>query len=222
MNISLNPVEVRVLGCLLEKQVTTPDAYPLTLNSLLIACNQKSNREPIMHCDEASVMGAVQGLLDKTLATFFRAGHSRAAKYSHRLHERVFDEFNFSKQQRAILCVLFLRGPQTLGEIRIRCARSHDFADLAAVTTVLKELEDNPNGPYVQLLPRYAGQKEARYNHLFCGEIEEYAQAIIDTSPGNIEAIHPQILALEEKVSELSQTVESLERRFNNFIKQFD
>jgi uncharacterized protein YceH (UPF0502 family) len=146
--------------------------YPLTLNSLLSACSQKSNRDPVMELEEVEAMDALDGLIEKTLASIYQSARNRMAKYQHRLHQRVFDEFNFSTPELAVLCVLFLRGPQTLGEIRTRCARVHEFSNMDAVLEVLKELEENSHGPYVTMLPRQAGRKESRYAHLFCGEVE--------------------------------------------------
>ena len=221
MKLVLSNIEVRVLGCLVEKQATTPDIYPLTLNSLKAACNQKSSRDPVMDLEESTVMTALDTLMGETLASLYQSGRSRTAKYQHKLHHRAFDEFNFSTPELAVLCVLFLRGPQTLGEINSRCARIYSFADLDSVASVLAALEDNEYGPYVKSLPRRAGRKEARYTHLFCGEIDEPDTSEIDGqvihSPGDAAQ---QDLQLE--VGELKERLATVEQRLEDFIKQFE
>ncbi len=221
MKLILTTIEVRILGCLIEKQATTPDVYPLTLNSLLSACNQKSNREPVMELAESEVLEALDSLKEHTLASVYVSGRSRAEKYQHKLHHRAFADFDFSTPQLAVLCALFLRGPQTLGEIRSRCARIYDFADLGSVVSVLKELEDNENGPYVCLLPRQAGRKESRYGHLFCGAIEETNPAL---SAGQVSSAvaNSQQGNLQEEISQLKERLHSLEQRFDEFVKQFE
>jgi len=169
LNFHLTPIEVRILGCLIEKEATTPDAYPLTLNSLLTACNQKSSREPVMELISNDLVTALDCLIDKTLVSTWKSGHNRMAKYQHKLRHRVSDKFNFSGPELAVLGVLFLRGPQTVGEIRTRSSRIHDFDSLEAVVGILTALEANPDGPYVTMLARQEGRKEPRYAHLFCG-----------------------------------------------------
>lgn len=220
MNLTLSAIEARILGCLIEKQATTPDVYPLTLNSLVLACNQKSNREPVMNLDETDVMSALDTLAEKTLASTWQSGRSRIAKYQHRLHQRAFDEFNFSRQELAVLGLLFLRGPQTAGEIRTRCARIHEFPDLDAVIEVLKELEAHPDGPYVTMLARRPGHKESRYAHLFCGEVEEYA-APEPTAQANSSG-HTRLEEMEQEITELSERLLTLEQRFAEFVEQFE
>jgi uncharacterized protein YceH (UPF0502 family) len=223
VDLTLSAIEVRILGCLIEKQATTPDVYPMTLNALLTACNQKTNREPVMNLAEDEVLAALDSLIDKTLAALYQtsqAGRSRVAKYQHRLSQRAFDEFNFSVPELAVLAALFLRGPQTLGEIRSRCARIHEFPDLEAVNSVLGELESNPHGPYVKMLPPQPGRKEPRFSHLFCGDVDEG----ITTASGS-----PQHGSAGTGVEELSRQVEaledrllSLEQRFSEFVEQFE
>lgn len=223
MDQTLSAIEVRILGCLIEKQATTPDVYPLTLNALLTACNQKTNRDPVMNLDEGDVLAALDGLIDKTLAALYQtsqAGRSRVAKYQHRLYQRAFDEFNFSMPELAVLAVLFLRGPQTLGEIRSRCARIHEFQDLAAVSEVLNQLESNPHGPYVKTLSPQPGRKEPRYAHLFCGDVDEIATAatganLRESSGADLEDLSRQVAALQDRI-------DTLEQRFNTFVEQFE
>lgn len=221
MNITLSATEVRILGCLIEKQATTPDTYPLTLNSLQLACNQKSSREPVMELDASDVMEALDSLTEKTLASTYQSGRSRMPKYQHRLHQRAFDEFNYSKPELAVLCLLFLRGPQTPGEIRSRCMRIHEFADIDAVTEALKELEENPDGPYVVMLPRQAGRKESRYAHLFCGDVDEAVLQAAASPAGNA-GNSATTGALEQEVAELREKLLELEHRFDTFVEQFE
>ena len=223
MDLSLSAVEVRILGCLIEKQATTPDVYPLTLNALLTACNQKTNREPVMNLEESDVMAGLDGLIDKTLAALYQstqAGRARTAKYQHRLYQRAFDEFNFSMPELAVLAVLFLRGPQTLGEIRSRCARIHEFPDLEAVNEVLQGLENNPHGPYVKMLSPQPGRKEPRFAHLFSGDIDESTTA---TGGGaRLDAGGTEIEELSRQVEALQEQLRNLEQRFNEFVEQFE
>lgn len=221
MNLTLDSVEARILGCLIEKQATTPEVYPLTLNSLQLACNQKSNREPVMTLEIPEVEAALEMLIDKTLASCFQSNRSRMPKYQHRLHQRAFDEFNFSTPELAVLGVLFLRGPQTTGEIRSRSARIYEFGDLDEVNTVLSGLEENPDGPYVRMLTRQAGRKESRYAHLFCGEVEDDPPAASATHPVAAGGVS-RVGQLEQQVVELSAKLETLEQRFDSFIEQFE
>jgi uncharacterized protein YceH (UPF0502 family) len=221
LELTLSAIEARILGCLIEKQATTPDVYPLTVNALLTACNQKSNREPVMDLVTSDVVTALDSLIELTLASRYQSGRSRMAKYQHRLHQRAFDEFNFSMPELAALCVLFLRGPQTQGEIRSRCTRIHEFPDLEAVNEVLKELEENPDGPYVKMLARQAGRKEPRYAHLFSGDVEEFAepaQGGHSSSAGN----DSRLEELELDIRELEEKLFALEHRFEEFVKQFE
>lgn len=217
MKFNISPTEVRILGCLIEKEATTPDVYPLTLNNLLTACNQKSNREPVMELDTDDLMTALDNLIDKTLASTWKSGRNRMAKYQHKLRHRVSDEFDFSLPELAVLGILFLRGPQTVGEIRSRCARIHEFENLEAVADVLATLEENPDGPYVKMLARQEGRKEPRYAHLFCGEPEEVAGFERAASGGN-----SRVEAIELEVSELKSALHDLEQRLAEFMKQFE
>jgi uncharacterized protein YceH (UPF0502 family) len=193
----------------------------MTLNSLLGACNQKTNREPVMELGESELVEALDGLVEKTLASTWQSPRNRTVKYQHRLHQRVFDEFNFSMPELAVLAVLFLRGPQTLGEIRSRCARIHEFQDMEAVTEVLKGLEQNTHGPYVAMLPRQAGRKESRFAHLFCGEVES-GGAIDGELAASPAGGGSRIDELEREVTELREQLGKLEDRFEEFVKQFE
>jgi len=222
LKFNISPVEARILGCLIEKEATTPDVYPLTTNSLLTACNQKSNREPVMELDTDELMTALDSLIDKTLVSTWKSDRNRMAKYQHKLRHRVSDEFNFSLPQLAVLGVLFLRGPQTVGEIRSRSARIHEFDNLGAIASVLQNLEQSSDGgPYVTMLARQEGRKEPRYAHLFCGDIDETtlpaAGVERSASSGN-----SRLDGLEREVSELKSELHGLEQRFEEFRKQFE
>jgi uncharacterized protein YceH (UPF0502 family) len=219
VELIITPVEARILGCLIEKQATTPDVYPITLNGLLTACNQKTNREPVMNLSEAELLEALDSLIEKDLASTYRATRNRTLKYQHRLHLRAFDEFNFTTPELAVLAVLFLRGPQTPGEIRARCSRIHEFPDIDGVTDVLQDLESNEYGPYVTRLPREPGRKEHRYGHLFCGEIEADA-AFAGTEKAG--AGTSSRSSLEQEVQELRERLLALETRLEAFVQQFE
>ena len=221
MDLLLTPIEVRILGCLIEKEATTPDVYPLTLNSLLTACNQKSSREPVMELTADDVIAALDNLIEKTLVATWTSGHNRTPKYRHKLRDRISDKFDFSLPELAVLGVLFLRGPQTVGEIRSRSNRIHEFESLDAVADVLKALEANPDGPYVNMLARQEGRKEPRYAHLFCGEPEEIAPPGSEPGRGTPGA-NARVESLEHEVSELKSALEDLEQRLEHFMKQFE
>src|SRR5512142_3176847 len=178
MNIVLNDVEVRVLGALIEKDITTPDYYPLSLNALINACNQKSNREPVMELDENGVRDALESLKEKRLAGPAGGADSRVTKYEHRLQE----VFNFDRRETALVCVLLLRGPQTPGELRGRTERMYRFETLDDVQSGLQKLMDR-QPPLVRVLPRQPGTKESRYMHLFSGDVAADYVAPSTTTP---------------------------------------
>jgi uncharacterized protein YceH (UPF0502 family) len=217
VNIVLSDVETRVLGCLVEKEITTPEYYPLSLNALIHACNQKSNRDPLMSLEEDAVRGALRALGEQTLARS-ASGDSRVAKYEHRLA----DTFNFTRPETAILCELLLRGPQTPGELRSRAERMHPFEDLSVVQSTLKHLMER-EPPLVKLLPRQAGNKEARYAHLLSGDVE-----VLEAPPPREGAVsgsaaeNARMGGLESEVAGLRQEVADLKRQFAEFRKQFE
>lgn len=217
MNIVLSDLEARVLGCLVEKEITTPEYYPLSLNALLHACNQKSNREPLMNLEEDAVRHALRGLGEHALARS-ASGDSRVSKYEHRLA----DVFNFTRPETAILCELLLRGPQTPGELRSRAERMHPFEDLSVVHTTLKHLMER-EPPLVKVLPRQAGNKEARYSHLLCGDVEvRETPAVKESALTSSTAEKERISQLESEVAGLHKEVSDLKRQFADFRKQFE
>jgi len=231
VNTLLNDVECRVLGSLIEKEITTPEYYPLSLNALANACNQKSNRDPIMTLEEAAVRQALHSLDGQSLVRSVSASDSRVTKYEHRLQEA----FNFYRHEIAILCVLLLRGPQTPGELRTRAERMHPFDDLSAVQSSLQHLMKR-EPPLVKVLPRQPGTKESRYAHLLSGDPD---------SPGNVESfetkleakkslaavsadgeriahLEEEIASLRKEISDFHTEISDLKQQFAQFKKQFD
>jgi uncharacterized protein YceH (UPF0502 family) len=220
MNIILNDVETRVLGSLVEKDVTTPDYYPLSLNALVNACNQKNNRDPVMHLQEDSVQDALSTLQEKRLAGPTSSADSRVTKYEHRLQEA----FNFTRGETAVLCVLLLRGPQTPGELRGRTERMHRFEDLTEVQSTLQRLMQR-DPPLVRVLPRQPGTKESRYKHLLAGDVEDaadVAQALSSAFVASNSHDIDRITHLENEVSDLRKEVADLEQQLASFRKQFE
>jgi uncharacterized protein YceH (UPF0502 family) len=205
MNIELSQNEARVIGCLLEKEVTTPDQYPLSLNALTNACNQKTNRDPVVELSEAVVQQTVDALMKKYLVSDKSAGYGgRVTKYKHRFCNTEFGSLKFSKQEFGIICVLLLRGPQTPGELRARTNRLCEFADSEQVEATLKNLMAREDGPFIARLARAAGARESRYAHLFSGSIEsvEESAAPVDMAPG--------AGGLSQRVSQLEEWVQQL------------
>ncbi len=197
--------EVRVLGTLMEKEATTPEYYPLSLNALLNGCNQKSNRDPVVSYDAEVVQGALEGLRQKRFVLFV-TGNGRVDKYA----QRISEELNLGRRESAILCTLFLRGPQTLGEIKDRSERMFAFGDLAETERVLEKLADWEGGALAKKLPRQPGQKEARYAHVLSGEpvIEAAGEG------GNVAAAPSRLTQLEQEVHALRLELDELRKRF--------
>ncbi len=215
MNIELSPVEARVIGCLIEKEVTTPDYYPLTLNSLTAACNQKSNREPVMALSDTDVQQAVDGLIARRLVSDESGFNSRASKFQHRFCNTEFGDLKLSKQEKGITCCLLLRGPQTPGELRTRTNRLAEFSDVKEVEAVLEKMASREEGALVVKLPREPGKRESRYMHLFSGEVdvESFATAAAPVQGGDnerIEALEAEVSGLKEELAELRALVEQL------------
>jgi uncharacterized protein len=213
MNSLLTVVEVRVLGSLVEKEITTPDYYPLSLNALMNACNQKSNREPTMELDEDEIRQALHGLEEKKLAGRARGSDGRVTKYEHWMQEA----FNFTRGEVAAICVLLLRGPQTPGEIRSRSDRLFHFDELSDVQATLQRLMEREPA-LVKVLPRQPGTKEARYAHLLSGDVEAFEAPSTAASASAITGKEERISALEEQVatlqSEVAEIKQHLERLF--------
>jgi uncharacterized protein YceH (UPF0502 family) len=216
-NLLLNDTEVRVLGSLIEKDITTPDYYPLSLNALVNACNQKNNRDPVMTLDEGTVRDALSSLQEKRLAGPAGGADSRVTKYEHRLQE----VFNFDRREIAVLCVLLLRGPQTPGELRGRTERMYRFETLDDVQSTLQRLTDRQPS-LVRVLPRQPGTKESRCMHLLAGDIAALPEPEIaaETVPAGNSDRH-RIAALEAELSSLKQEVELLRRKLTEFTEQF-
>src|SRR4051812_19125920 len=211
----LTEIEIRVLGALIEKDVTTPDYYPLSLNALVNACNQKNNRDPVMTLDEGAVRDALQTLQEKRLAGPASGADSRVTKYEHRAAE----VFNFTRGETAVLCVLLLRGPQTPGEMRGRGERMHRFEDLDEVQSALQKLMQREPA-LVKVLPRQPGTKESRYVHLLSGDVDVTEVAPSSTHRKGDD--DDRAARLEEEVSGLRTEMADLKDQFARFRKQFE
>jgi uncharacterized protein len=215
MEIVLSPEEARVLGALIEKDITTPDYYPLSLNALVNACNQKNNRDPVMSLDENTVRDALVTLQGKRLAGPASGADSRVTKYEHRIQE----VFNFTRAETAVMDVLLLRGPQTPGELRGRTERMYKFEELSDVQATLQRLMQREPS-LVKMLPRQPGTKESRYAHLLSGDVEgfgappEIASATGAGDDGRIGRLENEVAELRREVAELREQMESFKRQF--------
>ena len=210
MTTVLTEIEARVLGSLIEKQVTTPEYYPLTLNAVTLACNQKNNRHPVTAYTENQVSQALDSLREKNLAYVFYGSTSRVPKYKHVMPEVM----HLNPAEIAVMCVLMLRGAQTLGELRGNAARLHEFSGLEEVEQTLNGLISLDSEPLVARLPRQPGQKEGRFAHLLSGEVD------VDALPAETPA--PRRGGLEQRVDALAAEVEKLKEQFEQFRKQFE
>jgi uncharacterized protein YceH (UPF0502 family) len=220
MEFALTDNETRVLGALIEKDITTPEYYPLSLNALVNACNQKSNRDPVMQLDESAVRDALAGLQEHRLAGPAGGVDSRVAKYEHRTQE----VFNFTRAEVAVMCVLLLRGPQTPGELRGRTERMHRFETLDDVQAALQKLMQR-EPPLVKVLPRQPGTKESRYAHLLSGDVsvpEPQSSAPATTAAATPATDNGRIAHLEEEVSSLRKDLAELKVQLAEFRKQFE
>ena len=203
MKYQLTAHEARVIGCLLEKQVTTPEQYPLSVNAVVTACNQKTNREPVMSLSESDI----QDLLD-ALVTVSGFGN-RVTKYEQRFCNSEFGDLKLSPAEVAIVTTLLLRGAQTPGELRSRAQRMYDFSDMAEVESVLETLATRDDGPFVARLPREPGKRESRYMHLFCDDMDSLITAVEAVSPPADDLL-ARVEALEGEVAELKERLASL------------
>lgn len=213
MNIELTALEARVIGCLIEKATTTPDQYPLSLNALTNACNQKSNRDPIMDLDERAVQQTVESLMRKHLILEKSGFGSRVQKYQHRFCNTGFGSLTFTPLETAILCELLLRGPQTPGELKTRAPRMAEVNDVADVESALLNLATREDGPFVAQLPREQGRRDSRYAHLFSGDVEVPEPS---AAPDPVPRAQPQserIEKLEGLVAELRRELDELKAK---------
>jgi uncharacterized protein YceH (UPF0502 family) len=219
----LSATEVRVLGALIEKQITTPDYYPLSLNALVNACNQLTNREPVVSYDETTVVRALDGLREKRLATLFSGAEARVAKYKHTLTDALL----LTPAEIALLCVLMLRGPQTLGELRTRSERLFTFDSLPEAEETLNALAARQPQPLVAKLPRAPGTKESRYTHLLSGPVDlnvPAAERYVPLEPATlaVRAENERAVRLEQEVADLRRELVELKEQFATFRKQFE
>lgn len=221
MEYTLDKIEARILGVLIEKQMTTPEYYPLTLNALANGCNQKSNRNPVMDLNENDVDEGLRRLRDKHLVWQVKAQGSRSLKFEHNMNE----VFSFSTRELSLVCVLLLRGAQTVGELKSRTARMVEFQGLPAVEHTLQKLATHEKGPFVEKKERLPGQKEKRYAQLFCITPEEGEQnegAIAYSAREEDPSLTDRVTEMEEKVDLLTSELEALKNQFTEFRKQFE
>ncbi|MBH1890650.1 YceH family protein [Serratia marcescens] len=213
MKYELNAKEARVIGCLLEKQVTTPDQYPLSLNAITLACNQKTNREPVMDLSESEVQQLLDLLLRKHFLRTLSGFGNRVVKYEQRFCNSEFGQLKLSPAELAVIATLLLRGAQTPGELRTRTNRMHEFNDVSEVEQVLQQLATREDGPFVVRLAREPGKRESRFMHLFSGQIDEAPAALESEVDGDLSA---RVSALENEVSELKRLMQHLLAREAN------
>lgn len=209
MKYQLSAVEARVIGCLLEKQITTPEQYPLSINGVVTACNQKTNREPVMNLSEHEVQDVLDELVKRHYLRTVSGFGNRVTKYEQRFCNSEFGDLKLNPAEVALITTLLLRGPQTPGELRGRAERMHRFNDMAEVETALELLATREDGPYVVRLPREPGKRESRYMHLFSGDVQTLVNVVEAVSPQE-ESLAARVEALEEEVADLKQRLDSL------------
>ena len=209
MKYLLTAQEARVIGCLLEKQVTTPEQYPLSLNAVVTACNQKTNREPVMSLDDNTVQDLLDELVKRHFLRTVSGFGNRVTKYKQRFCNSEFGNLRFSPAELALVTTLLLRGAQTPGELRMRAARMHEFTDMAEVESTLETLASREDGPFVVRLEREPGKRESRFMHLFSGDVEGDASAPSQVEPCS-DGLTARVEALENEVAELKQRLDSL------------
>ncbi|MEM6051134.1 DUF480 domain-containing protein [Erwinia sp. P7711] len=209
MKILLSALEARTVGCLLEKQVTTPEQYPMSLNGVVTACNQKSNREPVLSLSDAAVQDTLDALVKKHLVTSQSGFGNRVVKYEHRFCNTEFGQLRFSSGELALITTLLLRGAQTPGELRTRSTRLHEFADMNEVEQALETLASREDGPFVVRLAREPGKRESRYMHLFSGEVDEAASSAAE-SVQESEDLSARVAELEREMAQIKQQLAQL------------
>lgn len=209
MKYELTATEARVIGCLLEKQVTTPEQYPLSINGVVTACNQKTNREPVMNLSESDVQEQLDNLVKRHFLRTVSGFGNRVTKYEQRFCNSEFGNLKLSAAEVAVITTLLLRGAQTPGELRSRASRMYEFSDMTEVESTLENLATREDGPYVIRLAREPGKRESRYMHLFCGEVDE-AIAAADELPAASGDLQARVEMLETEVAELKQRLDSL------------
>lgn len=209
MKYELTATEARVIGCLLEKQVTTPEQYPLSVNGVVTACNQKTNREPVMNLSESDVQEQLDNLVKRHFLRTVSGFGNRVTKYEQRFCNSEFGNLKLSAAEVAVITTLLLRGAQTPGELRSRASRMYEFSDMVEVESTLENLATREDGPYVIRLAREPGKRESRYMHLFCGEVDE-AVAAADQLPAASGDLQARVEMLETEVAELKQRLDSL------------
>ena len=211
MKYQLSPLEARVIGCLLEKQVTTPEQYPLSINGVATACNQKTNREPVMTLSEAQVQDQLDMLVKRHYLRTVSGFGNRVTKYEQRFCNSEFGDLKLSSAEAALVTTLLLRGAQTPGELRGRAQRMHEFGDMAEIENTLERLANREDGPFVVRLPREPGKRESRYMHLFSGEVDVQALATSQPdAPVVDDDLRTRVETLEGEVAELKQRLDSL------------
>lgn len=209
MKYQLTAIEARVIGCLLEKQVTTPEQYPLSINGVVTACNQKTNREPVMNLSEHEVQDVLDELVKRHYLRTVSGFGNRVTKYEQRFCNSEFGDLKLIPAEVALIATLLLRGPQTPGELRGRAERMHRFADMAEVENALEQLASREDGPYVVRLPREPGKRESRYMHLFSGDMQTLINVVEAVAPSE-QSLEARVEALETEVAELKQRLDSL------------
>jgi uncharacterized protein YceH (UPF0502 family) len=210
MKYQLNATEARVIGCLLEKQVTTPEQYPLSVNAVTMACNQKTNREPVLNLSEHEVQDVLDALVKRHYLRTVSGFGNRVTKYEQRFCNSEFGDLKLSSAEVAVITTLLLRGAQTPGELRTRASRMHEFADMQEVEQVLEGLASREDGPYVVRLAREPGKRESRYMHLFSGEIDMSDKSITPDITVGDDDLAARVAALEDEVAGLKQRLDAL------------
>lgn len=210
MKYQLTATEARVIGCLLEKQVTTPEQYPLSVNAVTLACNQKTNREPVLNLSEHEVQEQLDALVKRHYLRTVSGFGNRVTKYEQRFCNSEFGDLKLNSAEVAVITTLLLRGAQTPGELRSRAARMHEFSDMQEVEQTLENLASREDGPFVLRLAREPGKRESRYMHLFSGDVETLINVVEAVSPAEDESLAARVDALENEVAKLKQRLDSL------------